>query len=100
MVEVVKIQSSERANLSANFLRDNTTWPNVLRNDYLSIYGDNDVLFNNDALLEAAVNANADNINRANSMTASLDSGVAKNRSRLCLVESELQRVRALSVSW
>lgn len=47
------IAVSESANLSAEYLRTNTEWPNLLRGDYLSRAADSSALFQNDVELDA-----------------------------------------------
>ena len=92
MVEVVKIGSSDRANLSANYLKNNTDWPDKLRNDYISIGGDGDAFYNNDALLEEAVNQNASDIAQNSTDIAQNASDISTNSSAISANSSAISQ--------
>lgn len=68
---VVVVSSSSRANLSAQYLQENTDFSPLLQSDYISIGQDNEQLFDNDEALAVGVNQNEINIsvNAANIAT-------------------------------
>lgn len=58
------VTSPSRANLSAEYLQENTNFSQLLRNDYISIGQDSEQLFLNDAALAEGVNQNEIEINK------------------------------------
>ena len=88
MVNIVSAGLSDRARLSANYLRDNTDWPELLRNDYIGGYSDSSALYNNDQALADAVDQNtadidqnASDISQNSSDIATNAAGIAQNAS-------------------
>ena len=81
MVNIVSAGLSDRARLSANYLRDNTDWPELLRNDYIGGYSDSSALYNNDQALADAIDQNTADIAQNTTDIATNTADIAQNAS-------------------
>lgn len=82
---VAVVSSSSRANLSAQYLQENTDFSPLLQSDYISIGKDNEQLFDNDEALAVGVNQNEINIATNAANIATNAANIATNTANISL---------------
>lgn len=84
------ISASSSANLSAEFLKTNTSWPALLRNDYISRSSDAAALFENDIFLDARLTEAEGKITSLEARIEINEANIASIDSRLTIAESDI----------
>lgn len=89
--------TSNRANLSSEFLRENWEVPDMLRNDYVSIGQDSETLFGNDVQLDARLTIAEGKITAIEVRLTAVEVLSDSNEGRLDLLEPRVDDVEVLA---